>query len=68
MVLLLSPGRSVAAAAAPGAVCVPVISRRVSRVAAVPARLRPPGIISISDPMPLRPDVPCVRVPVLLDG
>jgi len=65
VVLLLSPGRSVAAAA-PGAVCVPVISRRVSRVAAVPARLRPPGIISISM-MALRRDVPA-RVPVLLDG
>ena len=65
MVLSLSPGRSVAAAAAPGAVCVSVIPR-VSRVAAVPAPLlRPPGILPTL--MTLRRDVP-VRVPVLLDG
>ena len=66
MVLLLSPGRSVAAAAAPGAVCVSVIPR-VSRVAAVPAPLlRPPGILPTL--MALRRVVVPVRVPVLLDG
>ena len=66
VVLLLSPGRSVAAAAAPGAVCVSVIPR-VSRVAAVPAPLlRPPGILPTL--MALRRVVVPVRVPVLLDG